>query len=232
MAQNARFRRARVSRCRRIYGPWQLGHRLSGRFCFWLYIAQRCVDLEPSCHFASVPLRQAGYRDRKRLGTSLQGSFFLSCRYLLWVLCEIAICATDLAEVIGSAIALNLLFGLPLIWGVCITAFDVLIILYLQKLSFRYIEGLVFTLILIIAGCFWFEIFISKPDLGSVLHGLIPQPEILTNPEMLYISIGILGATVMPHNLYLHSSIVQTRKYADDDKSRGAQLSLSRLIQR
>lgn len=161
-----------------------------------------------------------GIATGRDLAQACRDHFSYPVSFALWILCEIAICATDLAEVIGSAIALNLLFGLPLIWGVCITAFDVLIIMYLQKMSFRYIEGLVITLILIIAGCFWFEIFISKPDLVSVLQGLIPQPEILTNPEMLYVSIGILGATVMPHNLYLHSSIVQTRKYADDDKSR------------
>lgn len=132
---------------------------------------------------------------------------------VLWILCEIAICACDLAEVIGSAIALNLLFNIPLIWGVCLTAFDVLAIMYFQKLNFRYIEAVIITLMSVIAGCFWFEIFVSKPDVGEILQGLIPQSEILTNPEMLYIGIGIIGATVMPHNLYLHSSIVQTRKY-------------------
>lgn len=133
----------------------------------------------------------------------------------LWVLCELAICACDLAEVIGSAIALNLLFGLPLLLGVILTAFDVLIILYLQKLSFRYFEAVVIFLILIIAGCFWAEIIFSQPDVYAILNGFIPQKEIITNPEMLYLSIGILGATVMPHNLYLHSSVVQTRKYDD-----------------
>lgn len=136
---------------------------------------------------------------------------------ILWVLCEIAICACDLAEVIGSAIALNLLFGMPLIAGVCLTAFDVLVILYLQKLNFRYIEAFVICLITLIAGCFWFEIIVSHPDIPAIFQGLIPQAEIIRNPEMLYIAIGIIGATVMPHNLYLHSSIVQTRKYVDDD---------------
>jgi manganese transport protein len=135
--------------------------------------------------------------------------------YCLWILCEIAICACDLAEIIGSAIALNLLFGLPLIWGVCLTAFDVLIIMYFQKMNFRLIEAFVFILMLIIAGCFWFEIAVSNPDLKAIIKGFIPKTEILRNPEMLYLSIGILGATVMPHNLYLHSSIVQTRKYVD-----------------
>ncbi len=131
----------------------------------------------------------------------------------LWVLCELAICACDLAEVIGSAIALNLLFGLPLIWGVCITVLDVMAILYLQNKGFRYIEVLVITLIVTIGGCFFAEILFSQPDVSAVLGGFLPRWEIVQNTEMLYIAIGILGATVMPHNLYLHSSIVQTRKF-------------------
>ena len=133
--------------------------------------------------------------------------------FVLWVLCELAICACDLAEVIGSAIALNLLFGLPMIWGVCITALDVLVVLFLQKRGFRYIETLVITLILTIGGCFFAEILFSQPDVAAILGGTLPTFEIVRNPAMLYIAIGILGATVMPHNLYLHSSIVQTRKY-------------------
>lgn len=132
---------------------------------------------------------------------------------LLWLLCELAICACDLAEVIGSAIALNLLFKIPLLWGVCLTALDVLAVMYLQNKGFRYIEALVVTLILTIGGCFLAEIIFSKPSLAGVLGGFVPKFEIIRNPEMLYIAIGILGATVMPHNLYLHSSIVQTRKY-------------------
>jgi len=138
----------------------------------------------------------------------------------LWVLCEIAIAACDLAEVIGSAIALNLLFGLPLIWGVCLTALDVLVVLYLQQYQFRYVEVLVVLLILGIAGSFAIELALSRPDLAGVLRGLIPSVEIARNPDMLYIAVGILGATVMPHNLYLHSSIVQTRKYGDSADSR------------
>jgi manganese transport protein len=132
---------------------------------------------------------------------------------LLWLLCEIAICACDLAEVIGSALALNLLFKIPLLWGVCLTALDVLIVLYLQNKGFRRLEALVITLILSIGGCFLAEIVFSQPSLTAVLGGFLPRFEIVKNPEMLYIAIGILGATVMPHNLYLHSSIVQTRQY-------------------
>jgi len=131
----------------------------------------------------------------------------------LWFLCEIAICACDLAEVLGSAIALKLLFHIPLLAGVCITALDVLAVMFLQNKGFRYIEALVVILILTIGGCFLAEIIFSKPSFGGILGGFVPDPEILRNKEMLYIAIGILGATVMPHNLYLHSSIVQTRKY-------------------
>ncbi|WP_261381197.1 Nramp family divalent metal transporter [Paenibacillus cremeus] len=130
----------------------------------------------------------------------------------LWVLCELAIAACDLAEVIGSAIALQLLFGIPLIYGVIITALDVLIVLLLQNKGFRYIETLVIILIVTIGGCFATEIFLSKPDVGGILKGFVPSKEIVINPTMLYIAIGILGATVMPHNLYLHSSVVQTRQ--------------------
>src|SRR3954469_866581 len=133
--------------------------------------------------------------------------------FFLWVLCEIAICACDLAEVIGSAIALNLLFKIPLVWGVCITALDVLMVMYLQNKGFRYLEALVVALMLTIGGCFLAEIIFSKPAVREVLGGFLPTMEIIKNKEMLYIAIGILGATVMPHNLYLHSSIVQTRKY-------------------
>ena len=130
-----------------------------------------------------------------------------------WVLCEIAIAACDLAEVVGSAIGLQLLFGIPLVWGCVITALDVLAVLYLQNKGFRYIEALVITLILTIGTCFAIELILSRPSIVGVALGFIPGPRIILNQEMLYVSIGILGATVMPHNLYLHSSIVQTRKF-------------------
>ena len=140
--------------------------------------------------------------------------------FVLWVLCEIAIAACDLAEVIGSAIALNLLFDIPLIWGVCLTAFDVLLILLLQNKGFRYLEAFVIALVATIGTCFAVELFMAQPVLADVVKGLIPRTEIVTNPAMLYIAIGILGATVMPHNLYLHSSIVQTRKVLPDQESK------------
>ncbi len=134
----------------------------------------------------------------------------------LWVLAEVAIAACDLAEVLGSAIALNLLFGMPLWLGVLLTVLDVLVILYFQNRGFRVLESIVIGLIFIIFLCFGYEILVSQPNFKDIAAGLLPRKEILLNPEMLYISIGILGATVMPHNLYLHSSIVQTRNYAKD----------------
>src|SRR5246500_5106965 len=133
--------------------------------------------------------------------------------WFLWILCEIAIAACDLAEVVGSAIGLQLLFGIPLVWGCLITALDVLAVLYLQNKGFRYVEALVITLIAIIGGCFTAELIFSKPELTKVLSGFVPSGQIVTNQGMLYVAMGILGATVMPHNLYLHSSIVQTRKF-------------------
>jgi len=133
----------------------------------------------------------------------------------LWVLCEVAIAACDLAEVIGSAIALNLLFGIPLPVGIVVTALDVLLVLLLQHKGFRLLEALVVALIVTIAGCFLFEIVIARPELGAVLGGFVPRLAVVRDPATLYIAIGILGATVMPHNLYLHSSIVQTRRYEE-----------------
>ena len=133
--------------------------------------------------------------------------------FALWVLCEIAIAACDLAEVIGTAIALNLLFGIPLAWGVIITCVDVMLVLLLQNKGFRLLEAVVITLVATVGACFLFELILARPDVGDVARGFIPSGQIITNPAMLYIAIGILGATVMPHNLYLHSSIVQTRNY-------------------
>src|SRR5437867_5640122 len=136
--------------------------------------------------------------------------------WFLWVLCEVAIAACDLAEVVGSAIALQLLFGIPLVWGCIITCLDVLIVLFLQNRSFRYVEALVIGLIVVIGTCFAINLVLAKPSITGVLFGFAPAPVILRNTEMLYVSIGIIGATVMPHNLYLHSSIVQTRIYEQD----------------
>jgi manganese transport protein len=161
-----------------------------------------------------------GIGSGRDLAQACRDSYSTPVTLALWVLCEIAIAACDLAEVIGAAIALNLLFGLPLIWGVCITALDVLIVLFLQNRGFRYVEALVVALIVSIAVCFAVQIWWAAPPLGQVAAGFVPRLEVVTNPEMLYIALGILGATVMPHNLYLHSSIVQTRKYVDTHASK------------
>jgi manganese transport protein len=138
-------------------------------------------------------------------------------RLALWLLCELAIVACDLAEVIGTAIALQLLFGIPLVWGVVLTALDVLLILALQQRGFRKLEAFVVALLLIIVGCFAVELALAQPAIADIARGLIPDPRIATDPAMLYIAVGILGATVMPHNLYLHSAIVQTRRIEQTD---------------
>jgi manganese transport protein len=140
--------------------------------------------------------------------------------WFLWILCEVAIAACDLAEVVGSAIALQLLFGIPLVWGCIITALDVLAVLFLQTKGFRYIEALVITLIATIGSCFAAELIFSKPSFTGIALGFVPGPHIVANQQMLYVSIGIIGATVMPHNLYLHSSIVQTRKFEQTEEGK------------
>jgi manganese transport protein len=154
-----------------------------------------------------------GVATGRDLAQACRDHFHPAINFILWIGCETAIAACDLAEVIGSAIALNLLFGLPLIWGVCLTACDVLAVLYLQHRGFRIIEVMVLALIGVIAVSFGIQIFLSKPDFGAIALGCVPSSEILHNHAMFYVAIGILGATVMPHNLYLHSSIAQTRHY-------------------
>ena len=156
-----------------------------------------------------------------RLGVATGRDLAQACRdyyskpvsLALWVLCEIAIVACDLAELLGSALALNLLFGIPMGLGVCLTTLDVLVLLWLQNKGFRYTEAIVVTLVATIGVCFAAQVLMSQPDWLGVAGGLVPTPQVLANPEMLYIAMGILGATVMPHNLYLHSSIVQTRAW-------------------
>jgi manganese transport protein len=163
-----------------------------------------------------------------RLGIATGRDLAAACRdayprpvvVALWLLCELAIVACDLAEVIGTAIGLQLLFGLPLVWGVAVTALDVFLVLALQRHGFRRLEAFVIALLAIIAGCFAYELVVSRPDLGAVAAGFLPRAEVLTNPAMLYIAMGILGATVMPHNLYLHSAAVQTRAFADSPTGR------------
>ena len=149
--------------------------------------------------------------------------------YMLWLLAEVAIIACDLAEVLGTAIALKLLFGLPLVYGVVVTALDVFLILALQRYGFRRLEAFIASLLIVIATCFAFELFWARPDWGAAAGGLVPSAQIVTNPAMLYIAIGILGATVMPHNLYLHSSIVQTRAYGEGEEERHSALKLATI---
>ncbi len=174
----------------------------------------------------SVKLGVVAERD---LAQACRDHFGPKTNFMLWVFCEIAIAACDLAEVIGSAIALNLLFQIPLTWGIVITTVDVLIILLLQSRGFRWIESIVGGLIFIILACFIYELVISKPAINELLGGLVPKAEIIRNPAMLYIAIGILGATVMPHNLYLHSSIVQTRDYTRDRKGKKEAIKFATL---
>jgi manganese transport protein len=156
-----------------------------------------------------------GFATGRDLAQACRDSFPRPIALMLWIFAEIAICATDLAEVIGTAIGLNLLFGIPLELGVFITALDVFLILYLQNLGFRWIEAFVVTTLLVIAICFGVQVALADPDWRQVILGFAPTVEIVRNPDMLYLAMGILGATVMPHNLYLHTSIVQTRAVGD-----------------
>lgn len=157
-----------------------------------------------------------------RLGIATGHDLAQACRayfprrvnILLWLACELAIIACDLAEVIGTAIALQLLFGMPLLLGACLSALDAIVLLLLMRLGFRWLEAFVMSLLGLIAVCFAFQIAAAAPPVAAVMKGFLPSPVILTNPQMLYIAIGIVGATVMPHNLYLHSALVQTRTYA------------------
>ncbi len=158
-----------------------------------------------------------GIATNRDLAQACRDHYSRPASIFLWILCEIAITACDLAEVLGSAIALNLLFGIPLVVGILITAGDVMLILLLQNKGFRILECVVASLILIIGGCFAYELLVAQPSVAAIMQNLAPSPQIITNPAMLYIAIGILGATVMPHNLYLHSSIVQTRAFERND---------------
>ena len=163
------------------------------------------------------------------LAQACRASYSRPVNLTLWALCELAIVACDLAEVIGTAIALQLLFDIPLVLGIVITAVDVLLILALQRYGFRKLEAFIVALLIIIAGCFAVELAMAQPSLAAIGRGLIPSTQIVTNPVMLYIAIGILGATVMPHNLYLHSSIVQTRAFDRSDAGKADAIRLATL---
>jgi manganese transport protein len=161
-----------------------------------------------------------GIASGRDLAQACRDSYPRPVGIVLWVACELAIIACDLAEVIGTAIALKLLFGIPLIFGALITAADAFLLLMLMNKGFRFLEAFIIALLVVIAACFLIQIVLAAPPIAAVLGGFVPSPEIVTNPEMLYIAIGIIGATVMPHNLYLHSSIVQTRRYERDEVGR------------
>jgi manganese transport protein len=161
------------------------------------------------------------------LAQACRDAFPRAVSWPLWVLAEIAICATDLAEVIGTAIGLNLLFGIPLELGVLITALDVFVILWMQNLGFRWVEAFVVTLLGVITLCFAIQIAMANPEWAGVIRGFAPTTEIVTNPDMLYLALGILGATVMPHNLYLHSGVVQTRQFGESIEDRREAIRLA-----
>jgi manganese transport protein len=161
-----------------------------------------------------------GIATGRDLAQACRDSYSRPVNFLLWLACEAAIIACDLAEVIGTAIALQLLFGIPLVAGALITALDAFLLLMLMNRGFRYLEAFVVALLIVIAVCFIVQIVAAAPPVAGVLQGFLPSSQIVTNPEMLYIAIGIIGATVMPHNLYLHSSIVQTRAYERTDEGK------------
>ena len=170
-----------------------------------------------------------GIASGRDLAQACRDAFPRTVSWPLWVLAEIAICATDLAEVIGTAIGLNLLFRIPLEIGVVLTALDVFLVLWMQNLGFRYLEVFVVTMLAVIAACFAIQIAMADPDWGAVIRGFAPTTEIVTNPEMLYLALGILGATVMPHNLYLHSGVVQTRRFGTNIEDRREAIKLATL---
>ena len=170
-----------------------------------------------------------GIASGRDLAQACRDAFPRFVSWPLWVLAEIAICSTDLAEVIGTAIGLNLLFGIPLELGVIITALDVFLILWMQNLGFRWIEAFIVTMLGVIAVCFAIQIGLADPDWGAVIRGFAPTTQIVTNPEMLYLSLGIIGATVMPHNLYLHSGVVQTRRFGESVPERREAINLATI---
>src|SRR6185312_8008707 len=170
-----------------------------------------------------------GIASGRDLAQACRDAFPRYISWPLWVLAEVAICATDLAEVIGTAIGLNLLFGIPLEIGVILTALDVFLVLWMQSLGFRYIEAFVVTLLGVIAACFGIQIAMADPEWNQVIRGFAPTVEIVKNPAMLYLAIGIIGATVMPHNLYLHSGVVQTRAFGKSVPERREAIKLATI---
>jgi len=170
-----------------------------------------------------------GIGSGRDLAQACRDAFPRIVAYPLWFLAEIAICATDLAEVIGTAIGLNLLFGIPLEIGVILTALDVFLILWMQNLGFRWIEAFIVAMLAVIAACFAVQIAMANPEWGAVIRGFAPTTQIVTNPDMLYLALGILGATVMPHNLYLHSGVVQTRQFGESVEAKREAIKLATI---
>jgi manganese transport protein len=170
-----------------------------------------------------------GIASGRDLAQACRDAFPRAVSWPLWALTEIAICATDLAEVIGTAIGLNLLFNIPLEIGVLITALDVFLILWMQNLGFRWVEAFIVTLLGVIAVCFLVQIALADPDWGAVIRGFAPTASVVTDPDMLYLAIGIIGATVMPHNLYLHSAVVQTRRFGNSEADKREAITLATI---
>jgi len=193
-----------------------------GYALLWVIFASNLM-----AQFLQVLCAKLGLVTGKDLAMACRDYYPKPASIAMWILCEIAIIACDLAEVVGSAVALNLLFGIPLEWSVLITGLDVLLLLGFMHFGFRKIEAIVLTLVATVFGCFLYEIILASPDWGAVLKGtFIPS---MPNTEALLVSLGILGATVMPHNLYLHSSIVQTRKSGDSEKEIREAISFNRI---
>lgn len=190
-------------------GNWATA--LSGGAQFGYTLLSICLISNIMAMLLQSQCARLGVATGRDLAQMCRDSYSKPVAFILWVLAELAICATDIAEVIGTAIGLFLLFHIPLEWGVLITGLDVFLVLALQRVGFRWIEAFIISLLMVIFGCFAVQMFLAQPDIGEVAKGFIPTTEIITNPAMLYIALGIIGATVMPHNLYLHSSIVQTR---------------------
>lgn len=190
-------------------GNWATA--LSGGAQFGYTLLSVCLISNIMAMLLQSQCARLGIATGRDLAQMCRDSFSKPVSFILWILAELAICATDIAEVIGTAIGLYLLFHIPLEWGVLITGLDVLLVLALQRIGFRWIEAFIISLLIVIFGCFAVQMLLAQPDIPAIANGFIPKTEIITNPAMLYIALGIIGATVMPHNLYLHSSIVQTR---------------------
>ena len=191
-----------------------------------LFIVLLCNIMAILLQYLSLKL---GIVTGKDLAQACKAYYSKPVAFILWFFAEIAIIATDLAEVLGSAIALNLLFRIPIILGVLLTVADVFLLLLLQKKGFRLLESLVIVLTLLIMFCFGYQILLSKPDILAVLQGFIPTMELVKNPKMLYLALGILGATIMPHNLYLHSAIAQTRNYEETESGKKEAIKFSTI---